>query len=272
MGNLTYLAGLWKESFPVTLLWYVDKKPSALARAHNNIAPGPPFEYVVEVRESVDKPGEIPTWSFFSTPIYAFHHLALLYGDDEVSAKRKSLLGEARVCFDNVFWARVRALSDNQAPGEVYSNFVGRRLDLATKLLPASVALSADVLTQMRRIRQESTCLADREFDCSPIFRYHPDDISKGDSEPPKNAVLALVADVQIVRLGGKYMIQRCLMGVVLSPERERGTWRRIGVWKLQVRISGIEVTSVNMKVVAKRWRGYSVLSKRWTDEVVRLV
>lgn len=270
---------MWKECFPITLLWYVAEKPSLLARAHNGIASGVLFDYVVEVQESVVlcKQQRVPTWSFFSIPIYAFHHLALLFGDDEVSARRKSMGDSARVCFDNVFWARPLAfrwtdVPEGQVPAGIYSDFTGLRLTLQTRISPVSSGWLTDVLRQLRRIRKESACLADREFDCSPNFKYHPDDILSSDGEPPKDSVLALVAEVQIVRPAGKYTVQRRIMGLVLSPEVGMGTWRRVGVWKLQLRISGIEVTSENMGLVAGRWRGYDVLSEKWTDQEITLV
>jgi hypothetical protein len=40
LGHLTYLAGLWKEWFPVALLWCVGEKPAVVARAHNNLPSG----------------------------------------------------------------------------------------------------------------------------------------------------------------------------------------------------------------------------------------
>jgi hypothetical protein len=278
LGNLTYLAGLWKECLPLTLLWYISHKSSLLARAHNGIPAGKLFDYTVQVQEAVDAPEAIPTWSFFRSPVYAFHHLALLFGDDEASAKRKSMVDTAGVCFDNVFWAglvafRWKGLPENQVSGSVYSDFAGLRLTLSTTmLLLTSCAWSTDVLPQMHCIRRKSLCAADRQFECSPIFKYHSDDIIGSDGGPPNNSILALVADVQIVRAAGKYAVQRYLMGLVVSPGVERNTWMRVGAWKLQLRISGVEVTSETVSLVAQRWRGYEVLSKEWADRVINLV
>jgi hypothetical protein len=280
LGGLTYLAGMWKECFPIGLLWHVTTKPFLLAQRHNGIEPGVHFEWVVQVRESVDTGGEeqqVPSWSFFSVPIHTFHHLALLFGDDEVSAKRKSMRDEARVCFDNVWWCRLlgfrwKGLPEGQVPAGIYNDFTGLRLTLSTKMLPVSVGLATDFYAHMSRLTREVVDPADRACDCNPIFRYYPDDILNGGAEPPRNTVFALVADVQIVRPAGKYTVQRCLMSLVLSPGEEIGTWRRVGVWKLQLRISGIEVTGGNMNAVARRWRGYNVLSEKWADREITLV
>lgn len=280
LGDMTYLAGMWRQCLPVGLLWYVAEKPSLLARAHNNIAPGPPVSYTVEVIEKVvlaDEKQQVPSWSFFSIPIFAFHHLGLLFGDEEVSIRRKSMADSARVCFDSVFWGTLLAFwwkdcPEGQVPDRAYNDFTGLRLTLGTKMLPVSSGWLTDILEQMQRTWEETTCAADRKLDCSPIFNHHPDDIRNSNGELPENTVLALVADVQIVRPAGRYTVQRCLMGLVLLPGVERDTWTRVGVWKLRLKITGVEVTSENMGLVAERWRVYDVLSKRWNNKVVTLV
>ncbi|RYN29230.1 hypothetical protein AA0112_g7390 [Alternaria arborescens] len=280
LGDMTYLAGMWRQCLPVGLLWYVAEKPSLLARAHNNIAPGPPVSYTVQVIEEValaDGKQQVPSWSFFSIPIFAFHHMGLLFGDEEVSVRRKSMADSARVCFDSVFWATVLAFwwkdcPEGQVPVRAYNDFTGLRITLETKMLPVSSGWLTDILEQMQRTWEETTCAADRNLDCSPIFNHHPDDIRNSNGELPENTVLALVVDVQIVRPAGRYTVQRCLMGLVLLPGVERDTWTRVGVWKLRLKITGVEVTSENMGLVAERWRVYDVLSKRWTKKVVTLV
>ncbi|KAG9191391.1 hypothetical protein G6011_09479 [Alternaria panax] len=209
LGDLTYLAGTWAQCLPVGLLWYMTEKPSLLASQHNDIAPGPPVSYTVQVNENVITDGQgkkVPSWSFFNVPIYAFHHLGSLFGDDEVSAKRKSMADLARVCFDNVFWGRLLAFRwmgspEGQVPVTAYSDFTDLRLTLGTKMVPVSSVWLTDIFKQLWRIRKGTACTADRKFDCDPIFKYHADDISVSGGELPKNAVLALVADVQIVRL-----------------------------------------------------------------------
>ena len=83
---------------------------------------------------------------------------------------------------------------------------------------------------------------------------------------------MALLSECQFVRLGGKYTIQRCLDGLVLVEGVEVGTWRRVGAWKLKLRVAGIPVDGDNKAVVARRWREYRIVSDQWRNEDVILV
>ncbi|KAL1798031.1 hypothetical protein ACET3X_004637 [Alternaria dauci] len=59
LGQLTYLAGLWKEIFPVALLWYVDKKIKALVRREDGLPNGEMADdvWTAEIEENVVQPG-----------------------------------------------------------------------------------------------------------------------------------------------------------------------------------------------------------------------
>jgi hypothetical protein len=89
----------------------------------------------------------------------------------------------------------------------------------------------------MRGIQSETANADDKDFDCSPVFSYYPDDISSDEDAPPNNGFLALVVEFQIVRTAGMYTVQRRLVGLVLIQGAERGTCMRVGVWQLKLKI-----------------------------------
>ncbi|KAJ4362550.1 hypothetical protein N0V83_010644 [Neocucurbitaria cava] len=102
LGRLTYLAGVWYECLALSLMWYIDKKPGNVAHDHNDIPRGELISYDAVIREDVvnerrpegggsEGPGvegKIPSWSWFSVPIYAFHDIHFAFAD-ELSARRK---------------------------------------------------------------------------------------------------------------------------------------------------------------------------------------
>jgi hypothetical protein len=275
LGRLTYLAGVWKECSPLGLLWYVGAKPAVVARAHNNLPSGIVIPSTVEVQEHVVQP--TPTWSWFSVPTYAFHQLNFLIEDEEASARRKSIRPLSFACFDDNFWANLVSFQFtshpvNYFPDSGFSDFAGLRVTLFAKTLPVSFDWATDIVWQMRSIQSETANADDKDFDCSPIFSYHPDDILSDEKAPPNNSLLALVAEFQIVRTAGMYTVQRRLVGLVLIQGAERGTCMRVGVWKLKLKISGVKVTADNMVSVAQRWHKYSVISNKWTNETITLV
>ncbi|RAR11679.1 HET-domain-containing protein [Stemphylium lycopersici] len=247
LSQMTYLAGLWAECLPLQLLWYVGEKPEHLIRAQQNMAPGPmpfspPFPVVVQksgAQEQQVKKVEAPSWSWFAAGIYDFHHLRLLYDDEDVGAARKSgaaVPGASVVVysFDEIFWAtkpefRFSAKHPVGAfPGsEGYAEFSGLRITLAVKTRAASVDWAADVAAQVQRLKRENHCADDARVECSPLFEYHSDDLASAgrNTTPPSHAVLALVTEFQVVRSAGRYTVQRCLLGLVLVPGKERGTW-----------------------------------------------
>jgi hypothetical protein len=73
-------------------------------------------------------------------------------------------------------------------------------------------------------IKTGTTCADDQDFECCPVFKYYLDDLSSSENELPKNSLLALVTEFQIVRTAGKYNVHRRLAGLVLTPGAESGT------------------------------------------------
>ncbi|KAF7670739.1 hypothetical protein GT037_011190 [Alternaria burnsii] len=118
LGQLTYLAGLWWEVIPIALLWYVDKKMVPLVRRENGLQNGglPSSVWTTEIEESVVQP-ELPSWSWFSVPIWRYYQLYFLFGDDELAVRCKSYSEPKLVCWDDVFWAEVKGFRNTYSFG-----------------------------------------------------------------------------------------------------------------------------------------------------------
>ncbi|KAH7384077.1 heterokaryon incompatibility protein-domain-containing protein [Phaeosphaeria sp. MPI-PUGE-AT-0046c] len=272
--GLTYLAGMWAELFSLCLLWYVDKKAEAtVRRSGKTVLRGGTVEYFVKVHEEVVEAA--PSWSQFKVPIYTHHQTYFELNDDEIFVRQKSLR-EARVCWDDLFWAELESF---QFPGqavnhyteEAYSDFTNLKVTLGLPTFPAKSSLPAHLSRTFDRIG--ATKGLDAQAQWVPDFTYFPDDPGLSASVP-RRSILALLYEFQIARVAGSFNIQRRLGGLVLMRAEEEGTWRRVGAWKLRIKICGVHVEEGNLRDVAKRWTGYGMFGagEGWGMERVVLV
>ncbi|KAI8931875.1 hypothetical protein NX059_010779 [Plenodomus lindquistii] len=274
LGSLTYLAGAWKECLPLCLLWYLDKKPTNIAMQDNNLPDASNLTYTPIIHEDVHDPTTtIPSWSWFSAPVYKYHNIHFLLCSDELSLRRKANLTPSTVNFENIFFATCTSYCFPKTPADTlpphpqssFSDFKKLEVTLSTRTLPIKFNLPRDLSAQLARIRHLTTHPEDSHFDCDPVFTYHHDNLLHPRRNPPRNALLALMAEIQIVRVAGKYGVQRILAGLVLvRSEEEEGTWKRVGVWKLKVKIWGVGVEEGSVRGVAERWRGYEIVGGSW--------
>ncbi|KAF1943812.1 HET-domain-containing protein [Clathrospora elynae] len=276
IGDLTYLAGAYKEIFPVCLLWYVDKKSPVRVRLENSLPQGVPLGdiWTSAITEPIEHAA--PSWSWFSVPIYRYYQLHFLLGDDELFVRCKSYKNPELVCFNDIFWADLSSFQFESHPPEhvlesAFFEFTSLRVTLATLVLPVRENWPADLTAQMGILRTTSTSELDRDFNWDPVFTYYPD-IPLGRKTPKQNAIYAVLAEFQVVRTAGKNNIQRRLAGLVLIPGPHAGTWTRVGVWKLRINVSNVAVESKNMAHVAERWRGLEMLSPKWVFALITIV
>lgn len=259
--GLTYRAGVWDELMPLSLLWRVDRKLEVLVRRENGLPDGgfPHEIWSAEVLEEVVQAA--PSWSWFAVPVYRFFQVRFMFDDDELYVRAKSYRNPPLVYFDEIFWAEVDLPSSSDA--ENFFDFAGLQLTLTTLLLPARVNWAADLESQFAVIKASSPHPDDRDLRFEPLFEYYPD-TPMGRLAPPRRAMYALLAEWQIVRKAGTRNIQRRLAGLMLVPGAESDTWKRVGTWKLRINVYNVEVTSANMKTVAKRWRKFGIMSSKW--------
>ncbi|KAH8622151.1 HET-domain-containing protein [Alternaria alternata] len=276
LGQLTYLAGLWWEIIPIALLWYVDKKMVPLVRRENGLQNGglPSSVWTTEIEESVVQP-ELPSWSWFSVPIWRYYQLYFLFGDDELAVRCKSYSEPKLVCWDDVFWAEVKGfrfvgLERDRVPEGSLFDFSGLQVTIAALVLPVKADWPADLAAQMRWLQQHTASSSGSSFRWEPVLEYYPDDPA-GRPSPPRNAIYALMAEFQVVRTAGKNNVQRRLVGLMLVPGSKEGMWRRVGVWKLRINVVDVHVSGENIAEVAKRWRKMSVMSNKWQHVLITL-
>ncbi|KAL6709181.1 hypothetical protein ACN47E_001997 [Coniothyrium glycines] len=277
IGGLTYLAGLWREILPLGLLWYLDRKPDVLVRREQNLPKGLLSRsiWTTELIEQVEHAA--PSWSWFSVPIRRFYQTHFIFNNDEYFVRCKSNSNPELVCFDDIFWARTMSYQfapeqANQFRDAGYVDFAGLRVTMQMQVLPVKVDWPSDLAAQIQRIRKAGVRTGDGHIDFSPVFEYFPDDITKAGGSPPKNGLLAMLAEFQIVRTAGKWTVQRRMAGLALAPASERETWKRVGAWRLNMRISGVDVKIGDAAAVGRRWRAHHIVSDKWQLESVVLV
>ena len=280
LGQLTYLAGLWKEILPMTMLWYVDRKAKWLVRLENGIPNGAemkPSMWTTEIEEEVvQTTSPLPSWSWFSVPIWKYYQLHHLFAEDELVVRSKSDSEPHLVRWTDMFFAETKGFkfaghAQDRISESSPFDFSSLQVTLATLVLPIKADWPADLSAQMKRLQEHSPLSSQRRFSWEPILEYYPDDPA-GRASPPRNAVYALMAECQVVRTAGKNTVQRRLAGLMLVPGSKEGTWKRVGVWKLRINVVGVSVEGGNIGEVARRWAKVSVLSGKWKGVLVTLV
>ncbi|KAF1921609.1 heterokaryon incompatibility protein-domain-containing protein [Ampelomyces quisqualis] len=278
LGSLTYLAGTWADFFPLCLLWYVDRKREVTIRyAGPEVIRGGFVEYPVKVCEEVVR--QAPSWSQFNVPIYTHHQTYFIFNNDEIFVRQKSLYEQPRVCWDDLYWAELDSFQFsgqpvNHFPDSGFFDFSNLSATLDLPVLPVKVSWPAHLEQHFEHIR--ATDPLEAALAWKPDFTYYPDSPLAADkiATPPRRGVLALIAEFQVCRVAGKYLVQRRLAGLVLVRAEKVGTWRRVGAWKLTIKISGVEATPENIQDTAARWKKYRIwtIGEAWQMETVTLV
>ncbi|KAH9878008.1 hypothetical protein J1614_003225 [Plenodomus biglobosus] len=269
MGKLTYLAGLWVEMLPLCLLWCVQKKMDIILRTEYGLPRGTLKEEIWTDEKLEEVEQLAPSWSWFALPVYKYYEVGFLFGDDEVFLRAKSYAEPPLACWDDIYWAEGEGVgwedgaSVKEGRSNAFFDFSESYIQLTAYVLSVKINWPADIHKQMAGIRDTSPCQDDHELLCDPVFDYFPDK-PRGRDSPPRNAIYAIVGEVQVVQPGGTKTIQRRLAGLMLVPSEHTGAWRRIGVWKLRINIIDVPVTKESITVVAERWREYTVLSSKW--------
>jgi hypothetical protein len=277
LEGMTYLAGLWLECLPLCLMWRVEKKAPALLRSQypSVCRRGEDVVYT----DAIEEPGvaAAPSWCWFSAPIYRSYAVSLLFTDDESGVLVRSEREPERSSVTTIFsaeptWYRFASGQENEYPNSnAFVDFAGLQISLTLLTWPVSNDMPADLASQIGTIQAASTL--EKDIDWDPRFTYHPDIPAPTTTRypsPPRNGTFALLCESQIVHIAGA-PIQRRLAGLVVVPCTEQGTWKRVGVWHLKVRIQGVNVEVGHVSDVAARWKGYS-LTRSWKVSSLVLV
>ena len=209
--------------------------------------------------------------------MYKYYQTPFLLADDSLFIRSKALNSPHLVAWHDIFWAKPQGFqfpghAARHAPDTAAHEFSGAQITLETSVLPVKSNWPADLAAQMQDIASNSSAVpADRRFRWDPELEYYPDDPA-GRASPPRDAVYGLLSEVQVVRTAGAKNIQRRLAGLMLVPGLIKGTWRRVGVWKLRVNVRDVLVDAGNIEGVAEKWAGKRVVSGKWERVVLRIV
>ncbi|KAH7067655.1 heterokaryon incompatibility protein-domain-containing protein [Paraphoma chrysanthemicola] len=261
LGASTYLAGCWERFLPLSLLWYVDRKLEATVRREvegQKVVRGGKVSFPIAVREQVEQ------------------YAPFVLNNDEVYVRGRSLQSDGRVRWDDIHWLDSHSFqflkhTTDEFPESGFFDFTGLTLTLGMPVLPVHVSWPTQIGKHFQHIRAANT--HDAGLDWIPEFEYYPDNPVQAGNAPPRHGVLALLAEFQIVRIAGKYKVQRRFAGLVLVPVKGlRGVWARTGAWKLLVKICGVDVSEESINAVAERWRRHDVRGEGWLLEKITLV
>jgi hypothetical protein len=208
-----YLAGMWKEHFPLALLsyhvWDIRYEVSAKPLATDLMEP--PSE-------------SVPTWSWFASPIYLRW---VTYFADDLYSRTSQLL-----FFTKLSQFRWCKLPINHVPPTAYHDFDGLQitLELATYTTTVLPFWSHDA----REMNCESlgtqlaSLLGVSRGDVTAL--YICDDLKEID-QPPTKIYIALVGE-------GWDKDKKCHLfeGLALAPGTEKETYKRVGYWSGSVR------------------------------------
>lgn len=230
--RLTYLAGIWAESLPDGLLWYV-------ATSREEVGP---------ISQSIREPGSdmAPSWSWLSCPLYKKHRIQF-YTEYE-SFVRKT--GE-KPPNNLIFWAPLVHFQWhdqplNQVPLKTFHDFSGLSLTLEVATYEECRLRSRDdawyISCQSLRERLASSyhLNAMATLRCDDV-RYH--------EKPPEKALLALLVETQ-----DTLQTYCSFAGLALIPGREKGTWQRFGYWWSKLFLQDVRVQMVDSDDEQSSW------------------
>jgi hypothetical protein len=203
--SLVYLAGMWKQHFPRSLLWNMT-----FARPNGKLRP-------LLTREPPLK--SVPTWSWFASPMYLEYQLSW-YGSYPLRVKALYL---AR--FIHFRWPNQPI---NHAPPTAHHNFEGLQIALELAIYTTTILLGdATDNTHEPRLHCDSlrvqlaSLLGFSKRSMRAI--YYCDDPEEFD-HPPATVCLGLIHEEH---RQGFFKFE----GLALAAGKEKGTWGRVGYW-----------------------------------------
>jgi len=205
--GFTYLAGMWKEQLPSSLLWFI------------NISRTRDMAELFVTREP--RLESVPTWSWLAGPIYKCYNLV---------TPKESI----EPCFVARFlrfkWPKELI---NEAPPTAYYNFEGLQvtLELATHMTTIlfKEPYSQDGAPRLSCDSLEEELAASLGLERTLLKSIYCCDDLETLYQPPAKVRIALIAEE--VDLNYRHDLR----GLALAPGAESGTWKRIGYWKVCV-------------------------------------
>jgi hypothetical protein len=221
--NLTYLAGVWAESLPDGLLWFIDCTGERVLDGED-----------VPPSQTIREPGSVmaPSWSWFASSLYLDHDIDFFdeyhsWPQNVPEGSRNRLVFLAQLV--HFQWC---GLPLNQVPPTAFHDFSGLRITLEVATyeearLTSEDGWNMDCLSLKEGLESLYHVRFDGQVYCDN-FKYY--------EQPPGNAILALLVETQRTHHEHRYF-----GGLTLIPGEEEGTWKRFGYWDAKMYSLGYE-------------------------------
>jgi hypothetical protein len=207
--NLTYLAGMWKEHLPMSLLWHV----LPMLKAGEEVLSLPLRESPLDF---------VPTWSWFASSTYSRNDV--IYITEKIPTRYRSLFLSRLLHF------RWPEQAVNYAPPTSHYDFVGLQITLELATLTTTLSTWSRPDSAIPLLRCESL-----EAQLAFLLRVSRNQVEascicedlKNMQRPPDTIHIALVAE-----RGNTDDRLHYFRGLALAPGAKKGIWKRMGVWR----------------------------------------
>ncbi|KAF2659615.1 HET-domain-containing protein [Lophiostoma macrostomum CBS 122681] len=224
LSGLSYVAGSWLETLQPFLLWSFSPHSAYDKTPQRDLS----SKILVDDGSAISS---APSWSWFSAPVYdearklKWHADSFLFEDDTARFKCK-----------HCYWARVLRAEHNgedlrDAQDSLFYDFDGLRIVLDCVVLPAKLTMNKELKVGLRIESLMGTEGLQLQYD-------HDDpDVNTVDNLPD-GAIVAMIAEFRKFSKETEDQsppVQHILMGLALVPSADQNTWKRIGLWVLEM-------------------------------------
>ena len=219
--GLVYLAGMWKEHLPYSLLWFIDDPANTVESLSLTPHPSAMMKGLTCSDPILDS---APTWSFFASAIYSNRldrHIHLRHGQH-----MRFGLGYILFSATLLHFAWPNAPVDYSPPAAYY-DFVGLQISLELIMIDVLLPLPKDQDRYVRTFRCKSL-----EAELGSLFKIGGDskevclyfDDNRKIDQIPTPIRIAIVRE-RWREYQGEYNFE----GLILGPGAEEDTWKRLG-------------------------------------------
>lgn len=219
--GLVYLAGMWKEHLPHSLLWFIDDSANSVESLSLTPHPSATVKGLTCSDPILDS---APTWSFFASAIYSNRldrHIHLTHGQ-QLSFGLGYVLFSATL----LHFAWPNAPVDH-SPRTAYYDFVGLKISLKLIMIDVPLSLPRDQELHVCTFRCNSLeaqlgSLFKDGGDSKKVCLYFDDN---GKIDQISTQIRIAIVKERWREYQGEYNFE----GLILEPGAEEDTWKRLG-------------------------------------------
>lgn len=219
--GLVYLAGMWKEHLPRSLLWFIDDPANIVESL--SLTPHP-MAMMKGLTFSDPILNSAPTWSFFASAIYSNR----LDRDVHLTHGQQAIFGLGYVLFSAALlhFAWPNAPVD-YSPPTAYYDFVGLQISLKFIMIDVASPLPREQELYDRTFRSKSLeaqlgSLFEIGGDFKKVCLYFDDN---GKIDQISTQIRIAIVEERWREYHGVYNFE----GLILEPGEEEDTWKRLG-------------------------------------------